>query len=175
MLFIIVMDVLNSLVQKALDFNLLHPLFRRGNGQRLSLYADDSVLFVQPRTDELLAVKEVLRIFGEATGLITNINKSSVTPIRCDPQKVAVVTDVDVLPCKVTQFPCKYLGMPLSVKKLAKNDFYPLIDAIADRLPGWKAVVIHPASRATLIKSVLSAIPIYQLIALQCPNSKMGD
>lgn len=37
-------------------------------------------------------------------------------------------------------------------------------------MPGWKAALIHPAGRATLVKSVLSAIPVYHLIALQCPK-----
>jgi hypothetical protein len=37
MLFILVMDVLNSLVLKAQDLGLLQPLLRRGRGQRISL------------------------------------------------------------------------------------------------------------------------------------------
>ena len=75
-----------------------------------------------------------------------------------------------VLPYNVQQFPCKYLGMPLGVKKLTKSVLYPLIDKISDRLPGWKATLINPASRATLVKSILTAIPIYHLIAIQCPK-----
>jgi len=83
MLFILVMDVLNSLIAKVSEEGMLRPLLNRGNGQRLSLYADDVVLSIQPRAEELILVREILRVFGEASNLVTNIGKSSITPIRC--------------------------------------------------------------------------------------------
>lgn len=72
--------------------------------------------------------------------------------------------------CNVVKFPCKYLGIPLSVRKLSKSDLYFLIDKIADYLLGWKAALLHPAGRLTLVKAVLSAVPVHQLIALDCPK-----
>jgi hypothetical protein len=114
MLFILVMDVLNSLFQKANDLGLLEPLLRRGVGQRVSLYADDVVLFVQPNSNELGVVKELLRVFGKASGLITNINKCSMTPIQCEDHIIEAAQQV--LPYNVVPFPCKYLGLPLSKK-----------------------------------------------------------
>jgi hypothetical protein len=83
MLFIMVMDVLNSMVCKAVEMGYLQPLLRRGHGQRISLYVDDVVIFLQSRRDELALTNELLRIFGNATGLVTNISKSSITPIQC--------------------------------------------------------------------------------------------
>lgn len=56
------------------------------------------------------------------------------------------------------------------MKKLFKNDPYFLIDKIADYLPGWKAALLHPAGRLTLVKAVLSAVPVHVLIALDCPK-----
>jgi hypothetical protein len=56
-----------------------------------------------------------------------------------------------IMPYNVVQFPLKYLGLPLSIRKLNKSDFFPLIDKIVDQLPGWKAALIHSAGRATLI------------------------
>lgn len=47
-LFILVMDVLNSLFTKASDLGFFHPLSRRNPGQRISLYADVVVLFIRP-------------------------------------------------------------------------------------------------------------------------------
>jgi hypothetical protein len=58
MLFILVMDVLNSLFTRACEQGLLQPLLLRGNGQHISLYADDVVLFLQPREEELILTKE---------------------------------------------------------------------------------------------------------------------
>jgi hypothetical protein len=83
MLFILVMDVLNSLIMKALEQGLMQPLLRRGSGQRVSLYTVDVVLFMQLCLDELGLVKETLRFFGMTLGLVMNIRKSSVIPIWC--------------------------------------------------------------------------------------------
>lgn len=138
----------------------------RGFSQRISLYADDVILFLQPRSEEVTLEMELLLVFGEALWLVTNIQKCSLTPIQCDKQDVSVVQEV--MPCNVVDFPCKYLGLQLSVKKLTKNQWFALIERIADQLPGRKAALIHPTGRAVLIKAVLTAIPIYQLIALVC-------
>jgi len=47
MLFILVMDVFNSIVKKANDEGLLQPLAARNIHHRVSLYADDVVLFLR--------------------------------------------------------------------------------------------------------------------------------
>lgn len=52
MLFILVMDVLNSLFTKAGEVGLLQPLARGKIKQRISLYADDVALFIQPIDEE---------------------------------------------------------------------------------------------------------------------------
>ncbi|KAM0841179.1 hypothetical protein ACQ4PT_059188 [Festuca glaucescens] len=43
------------------------------------------------------------------------------------------------LPCPLGQFPCKYLGLPLSLTKLRKCDIQPIIDKLSQNLPFWKA------------------------------------
>jgi hypothetical protein len=115
----------------------------------------------------LALVKEVLNIFGTASRLVTNIRKSSVTLIQCQDQDVEVVQTT--MPCTVVNFPCRYLGLPLLVRKLSKNDFMLLIDKITDYLSGWKAALMHPAGHATLIKVVLTVVPIHHFIVVQCP------
>jgi hypothetical protein len=75
-----------------------------------------------------------------------------------------------ILHCNIANFPCKYLGLPLSVNRLPKTEWLVVIDKIADQLPTRKTTLIHPAGRAVLIKAVLTAIPVHHLIALQCPK-----
>jgi hypothetical protein len=169
MLFILVMDVRNSLFQKANDLGLLQPLIRRGKRQCVSLYADDVASFVPPTRNELGMVKELLRVFGEASGLVTNISKCSMTPIQCEGHVIGAAQEV--LPCNVVPFPYKYLGLPLSVKKLPRSSFLELIDKVVAKLPAGRLLVFTQlGGRATLVKAVLTAIPIYHLIALQCPK-----
>lgn len=69
MLFILAMDVLSSLFAKVEELRLLEPLAHRHIGHRLSIYADDVVLFSTPRQEDLSLVKAVLQKFGNASGL----------------------------------------------------------------------------------------------------------
>ena len=159
MLFILVMDVLNTLIGKAGEEALLQPLATHRVKHRVSLYADDVALFIRPTPEDLSTIKEILRLFGEASGLRTNMQKSSIVPIRCTTEQLEVVSRV--MPCEVIDFPCKYLGLPLSIRKLTKADLQPIVDKIADMLPGWKAALMSTAGRAVLVKAVLTAAPVY--------------
>lgn len=113
MLFILVMDTLNLMISKASQEGLLQPLSSRSTQHRLSLYADDVVLFLRPVTSEINITKSMLQFFGAATGLHTNVQKSSAAPIQCSPQDTELLQEL--LPCQVTDFPIKYLGLPLSL------------------------------------------------------------
>ena len=66
MLFILVMDVLNSLFTKAEELGLLQPFTRGNNGQWISLYTDDVALFIRPVEDEMILTMQILEVFGEA-------------------------------------------------------------------------------------------------------------
>jgi hypothetical protein len=62
------------------------------------------------------------------------------------------------------------LGLPISDRKLKRNDLKLWIDKIADRLPNWKARLLNLAGRTTLVRFVLSVIPIYLLIVIKIPK-----
>lgn len=61
-----------------------------------------------------------------------NLSKFSISPIRFTQHLQLIAAE---LHCAVNDFPCIYLGLPLSVRKLRKVDFQPLIGKVADRLP----------------------------------------
>jgi hypothetical protein len=75
-------------------------------------------MFLCPVATDIDLVMDILRVFGAVMGLKTNIQKSSVTPIRCTTEELDLVDQW--IPCEILEFPCKYLGLPLSVKKLTK-------------------------------------------------------
>jgi hypothetical protein len=131
-------------------------------------FGDELMPGVKPCAEELNVLKEILRIFGIASGLVTNISKCFVALIHCKAQDLSTVQEM--LPCNVVHFPCSYLGLPFSVWKITKADIIALIDKIADRLPRWKAALMHQARRATMVKLVLIVIPIYRFIVLHCPK-----
>ena len=118
MSFILVMDVLCYMVKKVADDDMLQPLARRALQHRISLYADKVVIFLRPSASDLEIMLDLLQLFGEASGLNTNVQKSSVLPIQCLEDDNAIIQEQ--LPCQILDFPCKYLGVPLSLRKLSK-------------------------------------------------------
>lgn len=91
MLFILVMDVLNWMVTRASEAGLLQPLSRRPIQHRISLYADDVALFLRPVASDISLTLRLLQLFGDASGLRTNVQKSSVMPIQCSDDNMALI------------------------------------------------------------------------------------
>jgi hypothetical protein len=129
--------------------------------------ADDAAIFLNPTASDVLHVKELLDNFGRVTGLITNAQKSSVSPIRC--AGIDLVSILAPFPAIRTPFPIKYLGLPLALGRLKKVDFQPLCDKTTSKLANWLGKLFTPVGRRTLVKSVLSAQPTYYLAALNAP------
>jgi hypothetical protein len=106
---------------------------------------------------------DILHVFGKASGLRNNVQKSSVFPIRCSDEERNLV---QFLPCQVSDFPCRYLGLPLSLKKLTRDQLQPYIDKIADQLPGWKADLLTKPGRKILVQFVMTGMTIYLAMAV---------
>jgi hypothetical protein len=145
MLFVIVMEALNSLFREADRRLALTPLPSQAIAHRASLYADDLVLLVAPNTNDLQCVLQILQLFAGASGLVTNVDKCVAMPIRCSAK---VMVDVQqTFPPVVAQFPCRYLGVPLSLSRLRRADEQPLVNAVAARIPTWKAGLLTHSGR----------------------------
>jgi len=155
------------MVKKAADDDMLQPLARRALQHRISLYADDVVIFLHSSASDLEVMLDLLQLFGEASGLKTNVQKSSVLPIQCLEDDKAIIQEQ--LPCQILDFPCKYLGVPLSLRKLSKAQIQPIIDKIADQLPGWKADLLTRAGRKVLVQFVLTSMLVYLVMAMDLP------
>jgi hypothetical protein len=125
MFFILVMDVLGHLFSKAANGEMLQPLARRALPHRISLYADDVVLFIRPEEPDIATTMDILQLFGVASGLKTNLQESNALPIRCEYHDLQIIQEQ--LPCPLSDFPCKYLGLPLALKKLKKSTFSLLL------------------------------------------------
>ena len=106
-------------------------------------------------------MKDILKMFGEVTGLVTNLEKSSIHPIRCE----SIDLDHVLQPFSGSRgiFPCRYLGLQLHTRPLQKIHVQPLIEKIGQHLPGWKGRLLSRAGRLTLVTSVLSSMPTYHL------------
>jgi hypothetical protein len=102
-----------------------------------------------------------LECFGEASGLVTNFQKSSIIPIFC--QEIDALALAAAMQCPVQSFPYNCLGLPLSDKRLCKNDLQPV------KVKGLNNGCFSLDKRLILVKHVLSAMHIYQLLVLDPP------
>jgi hypothetical protein len=157
LLFVSVMEVLNAMVAEADHVGLLSPLPGNGTGQRMSLYADDLVIFLAPKPEDFTCVWAILDLFAGASGLITNLDK-------CSKEDIALVRQA--FPCQLASFPCRYLGAPLTMGRMLRSEEQQLVDAIARRIPTWKGNLLNTAGRTTLTRAMLSAIPVH--VSITC-------
>ncbi|WVZ78989.1 LOW QUALITY PROTEIN: hypothetical protein U9M48_026623, partial [Paspalum notatum var. saurae] len=162
MLFVIVMEALNGLIGLA-DREGFLSRFRLPSICRALLYADDLVIFLVPSRSDLSLLKSLLEVFAGASGLFANLAKCSATPIACQLEDLALVQQTRAL----INFPCVYLGIPLSTRKLRRGEEQAVIDKVAAKIPRWKGNLLNLAGRTVLVKSTLSAVPVHAIDKLR--------
>jgi hypothetical protein len=119
-LFVIAMEALNVLFRLVDSWGILLSLRAWAIRYRLSLYADDLVIFVIPAEQDLRCIQAILQVFGQASGLCSNISKSQFTPIQSTEELIQMVQLH--LSCQLIHFPFRYLGVPLFVYHLNRDD-----------------------------------------------------
>lgn len=168
MLFILAIDPLQKLLIRAAEAGLLMPIKAKNGVYRISLYADDAAIFANPNIDEMRTIARVLRVFGDASGLLVNLEKTEIFPIQCqanDLQECLIH-----FPAKLGSFPCTYLGLPLHFRKLRKIELQPLIDKVGAKLQPWVGRNFARAGRVVLTRSVLTAVGIFHMSVLHLPK-----
>lgn len=123
MLFILAMDPLQRVLDKATAHGLLQPIGTDPIKLRTSLFADDAALFLRPSEQDMINLQQILQCFGEATGLFTNMQKSELYPINCMDTDLATVTSI--FTGRTCQFPCRYLRLPLLDFRAGKAVYSP--------------------------------------------------
>jgi hypothetical protein len=74
-----------------------------------------------------------------------------------------------MLSWQLLEFPCKYLGVPLLIKKLPKSQIQGIIDKVISSLPGWKAALMNRVGRIVHMQYVMTAKIIYTTMAVDLP------
>lgn len=70
------------------------------------LYADDTIIFCEPREDQIRFLKTILLFFEASSGLKVNWGKSNLFPIK---EVTNILNLADILGCKVENMPTVYL------------------------------------------------------------------
>ena len=167
-LFILAMEVLNRIFDIATEEGSLSPLKGRQARLRLSLYADDAVIFTNPNREDISCMMQIMEAFGEATGLRINWAKSTVAPIRCDSVDLEDVL-ADFNGVRV-HFPVKYLGLPITLGRLRMVHLQYFQDRAKSKIDGWQGCLVNFAGRRELVRSVFSSQPVYLLTSIKPPR-----
>lgn len=98
-----------------------------------------------------------------------NFNKSALC-ISKGASRKRLNAFVSILGVKKITKDKKYLGNPLSIKKRETTIFEFLVNRDKFRIASWKARMLSQAGRNILIKSVASAILVYNMFVLHIPK-----
>lgn len=160
-LFLRAAEGLKCILDKAREMGLLKGISINTlqDDRSLIQFADDTLIFIPVELDFLNNLKSVLRCFELISILKVNFNKSSIVGLNVD--ELLLSNASMILDYEFERLPIKYLGLPLSNKKLSSKDWQPVIEKIQKKLAIWKGPLLSPAGRITLIKSSLSCIPLY--------------
>lgn len=118
-------------------------------------FADDTIIFCGAEEEQVKNVVAILRCFEAISGLKVNLAKSSAT------EESTLDWLVDIMGCKVDSLPSCYLGLPLCQGTIPKSLWNLVVDRVEFKLASWRAKCLSLARRVTLIKSVLTNLPIY--------------
>lgn len=110
-------------------------------------FAYDILVFTDGSVRSLLTVMDK---FDTIYGFHTNAVKSSIFATGHDVS--SFLTKTASLGIKVRSLPVRYIGMPLTIKALSKQDYEPLIDKVRGRMLSWRNKCLTYAGRLQLIK-----------------------
>ncbi|KAJ4799837.1 RNA-directed DNA polymerase (reverse transcriptase)-related family protein [Rhynchospora pubera] len=164
LLFILVADALQSFLQTASPLTIGPVIIP----PRALQYADDTIILLEAYPRNLAIVREILSNFAKLTGLHINDDKCLFVPVAIP--DASLPTFSQILNCAPKDMPVTYLGLPLSIRRLKKIHFKPLLDAFQRKLDGWKSRFLSSAGRLTLVKAVLTALPLHYMQVIQLPH-----
>lgn len=139
------------------DFNY-HPKCEKLGVSHL-MFADDLLLFARADVPSVQILYQTFQKFSQASGLEANLDKTEMY--------MGGVSDSDkqqilhVLPVSLGSLPFKYLGIPLSSKKLTYVQCKPLLEKIIARMKCWSVKFLSYSGRLQLIKSVIFGMQTY--------------
>ncbi|XP_059827437.1 uncharacterized protein LOC132395156 [Hypanus sabinus] len=136
---------------------------------KLSLYADDLLLFISNPEKSIPAVLSLLAQFSEFSGYKLNLNKSELFPLN---KRVPIYGN---LPFKLVNDFFTYLGIKITKnhKDLFRFNFLPLIDQIKGLFTKWSPLSLSLIGRINAIKMVIlpKFLYIFQAIPIFIPKS----
>ncbi|EOY19200.1 Retrotransposon, unclassified-like protein [Theobroma cacao] len=131
-------------------------------------FADDIMIFTNGSKSVLEKILEFLQEYEQISGQRVNHQKSCFVTANNMPSSRRQIISQTIGFLHKT-LPITYLGAPLFKGPKKVMLFDSLINKIRERITGWENKILSPGGRITLLRSVLSSMPIYLLQVLKPP------
>ena len=103
------------------------------------IFANDTFIFCDVDSHHLATLCGILARFKVVSGLKINLLKSELVLIDIMPN---IVELVEILGCRQSSLPLKYLGLPLGATHKEETIWNPILEKMERRLAGWKRIYL---------------------------------
>nr|GEY75356.1 hypothetical protein [Tanacetum cinerariifolium] len=160
-LFTLVMEVLTLLIKKNIEEESKFKYHQGCKKCKIThlCFADDLLVFCHGDRDSVRVIKKSLDEFNSFSGLLPNMQKSTISFGGLLNLEQAMI--LDIIPFTIGRLPVKYLRAPLVTKQISSNDCKPLIEKVKSKISNWKNKSLSYAGRLQLIAAILSYMQIY--------------
>uniref|UniRef100_A0AAY5JXW3 Reverse transcriptase domain-containing protein n=1 Tax=Esox lucius TaxID=8010 RepID=A0AAY5JXW3_ESOLU len=151
--------------------NYIRGIMRGGLVHKVSLYADDLLMFISDLETSIPESLDTISQFGKSSGYKINLTKSVLFPINV----LARNRSFNSYPFRSTEDSMTYLGVSVTsrYKDLFQNNFKSALGQIKENLNRWSTLPLSLAGRINSVKMVTlpKILYLFQTVPIFIPKS----